>query len=442
MPKIKIGNRSDSPLNTIKYIQNDVKNNEQAKYNLINNLSSPEKMSHEMMLNEAHTGSRKYYHEIISFHPKDKSKCTTDLMTTFAQDYIDKCYSKNKIYWGVHRDKEHVHIHMVVSATNIYGKKVHHNPKFNHAKDDFVQKFAKKHDLHFLDELILKKTKDTISHHEEKLKLSTKEMLKEKIASIIAEKNVKTKSDFETCLNKESIFISERQTGIVFNNKTYRFETLGFAKNMYKDSLFLSPDEIIKEDKERKKELKRLYDTFKKATKDKETLSSKFFSNSITVYKSIKLTNSFDTFYAMRINKDNPSFIQETFNSLKTDQKSTAIYNFIIDSQSSFEEKEGLFKEMIENSVERDQYSYYALLKNVNKNQFEKAYDFMKKYDQDIYKEFEKNKKDFTPQFSKISSVDSNDYFDGIEDDMHKSYKIKKKPSFSLKKKKTFPFEL
>jgi len=56
------------------------------------------------------------FHEIISFNGEDKSKLTTDAIRDIANQYIHLRGSEGVMLGAVHRDKEHVHLHMCVSA--------------------------------------------------------------------------------------------------------------------------------------------------------------------------------------------------------------------------------------------------------------------------------------------------------------------------------------
>ena len=75
----------------------------------------------------------------------------------------------------------------------------------------------------------------------ERSQASKKDYLKDKITDAI--KTSKTANEFERNLNKDGIAISDRKTGVRYDNRNYRFKTLGvleeierFKKDLEKDS--------------------------------------------------------------------------------------------------------------------------------------------------------------------------------------------------------------
>lgn len=272
MPKIKVGNRTDKPFSTIKYIEKDVTDGERGMWNVLADKDDIGKISREFVVNESDNGTRKYYHEIVAFHPKDKNACTPDLMESFADGYIKKNYADHKIYWGVHRDKEHPHIHFCVSATDLSGRKTHHNAQFNQQKDLWVQTFAKENSLHRFPEMDVKKQKKEHRTHEQegiekhRKKKSDKGHVLEAIGQAILNRKIKTKDDFKRVLLEHNIEISKRETGVVHNNRTYRFRTIGLDQSLYKEDKFYTESNKIESS---------IYDTPIERTKELENEKSK-----------------------------------------------------------------------------------------------------------------------------------------------------------------------
>ena len=149
MPKVKGMPRKSQSYGTVKYISNDCKH-EYGTHNLIG--YTVRDISKEFDEHESGSGQRTFYHEVISFHPKDKEKCTQKLMKEFSEKYIEKVYPNQRVYWGVHREKEHVHVHMCISATNMNGKKLQISNQDMGNRDRFVQNYAKNKGLHAMDD--------------------------------------------------------------------------------------------------------------------------------------------------------------------------------------------------------------------------------------------------------------------------------------------------
>ena len=241
MPKVKGMPRKSQSYGTVKYISNDCKH-EYGTHNLIG--YTVRDISKEFDEHESGSGQRTFYHEVISFHPKDKEKCTQKLMKEFSEKYIEKVYPNQRVYWGVHREKEHVHVHMCISATNMNGKKLQISNQDMGNRDRFVQNYAKNKGLHAMDDLVLsfqKGNQKIKSMSKERSQASKKDYLKDKITDAI--KTSKTANEFERNLNKDGIAISDRKTGVRYDNRNYRFKTLGvleeierFKKDLEKDS--------------------------------------------------------------------------------------------------------------------------------------------------------------------------------------------------------------
>tara|TARA_Y100001968_G_scaffold216938_1_gene199665 strand:- start:34 stop:996 length:963 start_codon:yes stop_codon:yes gene_type:complete len=251
MPKVKPLARQSSPLGTLLYIQKGVEDkSEQDTYNVIRDHSNMSDVAQEYLNNESKNGTRKYYHEIIAFDPRDHKKCTPDLLKTFADSYIQTFYNDNKVYWGVHRDKDHPHIHLCISATKLDGTKLHFSGSQLGIQDAFVQDFSKKNNLSYLDRLEIgknKKTNPTQPETEMKKNRAVtpdKECVSTILRQAFDDPSVTDKESFKDFLSTHDIKLSKRQTGLVFNNRTYRFKTLGFDKDFYKNDLFLSVHDL------------------------------------------------------------------------------------------------------------------------------------------------------------------------------------------------------
>jgi len=258
MPKIKGGARQGSPKASILYIEKDTDRDELGTHNLVSPEGDSKSIAKEFIDNNSGRGSRTYYHDHVSFHPNDRKKCTPEFMRDFSEGYIKTHYNNQQAYWGVHREKEHVHVHFCVSATDMDGKKLQLKNKDLGNRDRYVQDYAKERGMHYMDRLDLKmqKGRDKIRQAEKERGLKPdKEKLREKIQYVINHPDVQTREDFKKWLEISGLPLSERKTGIEFKNRIYRFKTLGYDKETYRGSKFKDylPESIIKERMNEKK---------------------------------------------------------------------------------------------------------------------------------------------------------------------------------------------
>lgn len=75
-------------------------------------------------LNRIHKRSNQtaLHHTILSWSDKDAKHVTKDMLSDIAKQYI-KLRGENNLYLGtVHRDRNHIHIHLAVSGTELNGK--------------------------------------------------------------------------------------------------------------------------------------------------------------------------------------------------------------------------------------------------------------------------------------------------------------------------------
>ncbi len=62
------------------------------------------------------------YHEIVSFHQKDSRKLSREALLDIARTYAKKRSPNSLVVATMHRDREHLHIHMIVSAVELGGR--------------------------------------------------------------------------------------------------------------------------------------------------------------------------------------------------------------------------------------------------------------------------------------------------------------------------------
>jgi len=62
------------------------------------------------------------YHEIISFHADDSKNLSREAMLDIARTYTKERSPNSLVVASMHRNKEHLHIHVIVSAVELGGK--------------------------------------------------------------------------------------------------------------------------------------------------------------------------------------------------------------------------------------------------------------------------------------------------------------------------------
>lgn len=69
-----------------------------------------------------HKKANRAYHEIISFHVNDSQNLSKEAMIDIARTYAKERSPHSLVVSSMHRNKEHLHIHVIVSAVELGGK--------------------------------------------------------------------------------------------------------------------------------------------------------------------------------------------------------------------------------------------------------------------------------------------------------------------------------
>lgn len=123
---IKILSRKNKSFRSLlDYIDREA-DGQQFYWNLPHN-ASPEILQKEFSENDTYRSKRaknRMYHHILSFSHKDKRVITPELLENVVQEYIYKSGLENHLVFGnVHRDKEHIHWHLMSSQNAFHSKK-------------------------------------------------------------------------------------------------------------------------------------------------------------------------------------------------------------------------------------------------------------------------------------------------------------------------------
>ena len=69
-----------------------------------------------------HKNGNRAYHEIISFHANDSKNLSRDAMLDVARTYAKERSPNSLVVASMHKNREHLHIHVIVSAVELGGK--------------------------------------------------------------------------------------------------------------------------------------------------------------------------------------------------------------------------------------------------------------------------------------------------------------------------------
>lgn len=69
-----------------------------------------------------HSRANRAYHEILSFHAKDSKQLSKEDLLGVARTYAKQRSPNSLVVASLHRNKEHLHIHVIVSAVELGGK--------------------------------------------------------------------------------------------------------------------------------------------------------------------------------------------------------------------------------------------------------------------------------------------------------------------------------
>jgi hypothetical protein len=239
---------------TFKQLFNYINKGAEKNQRLGHNLNFSDSVLSQFIGNDKFRPRRKngvfVYHEILSFNAQDKEIKQEEILS-LAQEWLNLRASKSLAYGVIHTHQENIHIHLMISANEIRSKKkVRLSIKeFNQAKVDIeklqIEKYP--HLKNSICQQSKSKTK-SLSHNEFEKKRrgkapSKKEILKSIIAEATQEKN------FEEFLKQNNIEIYKRgkNNGVIFEDKKYRFATLGFDPKL--DERVLKQKEMGQQEK-------------------------------------------------------------------------------------------------------------------------------------------------------------------------------------------------
>lgn len=196
-----------------------------------------------------------YFHEILSIHPKDVEHVTDEILEDLAKKYIEIRGANETIALvKPHFEKSHHHIHCIISATKYKSDESLRldNENFWRVRIEMEtyqkRKYPQlKHSLVYLDKDKKRRNKTesdrkkrTESEFQLKARLkgtpTKKEILNQRVSEILGQ--VKNPKEFLLALKSEPDFelyeYRGKITGIIFQNKKFRFKTIGIGKDKLK----------------------------------------------------------------------------------------------------------------------------------------------------------------------------------------------------------------
>ena len=183
-------------------------------------------------------------HEILSWHKDDAKNIMLEKLETMAREYIRQ-RNPNGIYVAVpHFDKQHYHIHICASGIEFKTGKSLRLTKTNLQKlKKNIQQFQIKKFPELSKSVVEhgKKEKTFLSDKEYQIKLRTgRETNKEYIIGILETcyKKADSKETFFRLIKECQFQLYERGgriSGVIFNNRKFRFKGLGFADQRLKE---------------------------------------------------------------------------------------------------------------------------------------------------------------------------------------------------------------
>src|SRR5258706_266822 len=199
-----------------------------------------EKQLKENEMHRLHKRSNSVYlsHEILSWHREDAKNISLEKMELMAREYIRLRNSKGIFVAVPHFDKEHLHVHLLVSGVEYKSGKVMRLSKIKLSKlKQEIEQYQKAKFPELSKSIVAYEKKKTLPKKTEKeyqFKYRTgRETEKEKVIAKIKDcyNKANSKEFFFKLLNQYGLKTYERAgkiTGVVFGKYKFRFKRLGF----------------------------------------------------------------------------------------------------------------------------------------------------------------------------------------------------------------------
>lgn len=223
-------------------------------WNLYSTIENKEEIIKEFMDNAEYIkkarGSVYMYHEVLSLQENNLNlERQKEILQELTKLYVQKRADEHLLYGVIHQDTSHIHMHLMISSN-----KIAHNKRVRLSKSELAQIQAEVEqykNIKFKDEL-------EPTYHYQKDRVKTKEKIKESVKEqeIKHRRKKQTKKEwineqlkeiFDKSLSNDAmekslkakgfkIYTRKTTSGVTFENKKYRFKTLGLEQT-YKQTL-------------------------------------------------------------------------------------------------------------------------------------------------------------------------------------------------------------
>lgn len=213
-------------------------------WNMYANLDSNKHISKEFLDNarplESARGKLYLYHEVLSLEANNLSlKRQEEILHDLSNQYVQARAKNHLVYAVMHNDTKNLHMHLVISANEVYGNKRVRLSKREFKNIQASLEVYKNQTYPELSQTTLysksknrsksKQAEQEIKH--KKSKMPRKEHIKDELEKIF-ERSLSTKSFQNTLASKGySLYQRGKTIGVVFENKKYRLKTLGLDKS-------------------------------------------------------------------------------------------------------------------------------------------------------------------------------------------------------------------
>jgi len=182
------------------------------------------------------------YHEILSFKHEDSQAITQGIIEDLAHIYIQKRSPKGLAYGAVHTDKDHIHLHLVISSNQLMSKRANRltQEQFLEVRK-YIEDYQKTKypnlksivydDLKLKKELRQEQDKNTRKERLKKLEgrgVSHKQLMQDLLVKSMTSSNNPQKFHNHILKEKDTNLYVYRNkvTGVIYGGRKYRFSTL------------------------------------------------------------------------------------------------------------------------------------------------------------------------------------------------------------------------
>ncbi len=212
-------------------------------WNMYANLDSNKQIVREFLENSQHLNNARgklyLYHEVLSLEANNLSlQKQQEILNDLANHYVKSRAKNHLTYSVVHNDTKNMHIHLVISANEVYGKK-----RVRLSKREFKNIQASLEEYKNLKYPELEQTKIYQKSKDSSKSRQTEQEIKHKKGRVSKKDKIKIEleSIFEKSLNQKSLqnslkakgynlYKRGKTLGVIFEDKKYRLKTLGLDK--------------------------------------------------------------------------------------------------------------------------------------------------------------------------------------------------------------------